>query len=123
MATTERHREISESMLVHAQEQLENGDLLQASEKAWDAVAHCVKAMASKRGWPNKSHANLRNNALRLMDRSSDPDSNRTKFMAIERLHTNFYEEVLDPGDVRLGIAHAEALVEVLNSVDSQMAG
>ena len=110
-------------MLEHAQAQFDSGDLIQASEKSWGAVAHCVKAIAGKRGWPNRSYANLRNNALWLMDRSGDPDLNRTKFMAIERLHTNFYEEVLEAGDVQLGIAHARALVEVLNDVDSRMAG
>ena len=122
MATTERDQQISETMLEHAQEQFDSGDLIQASEKAWGAVAHCLKAIAGKRGWPNRSHANLRNNASWLMDRSSDPDLNRTKFMAIERLHNNFYEEVLEARDVRIGIAHAKSLIEVLNDVDSRMA-
>ena len=43
-------------------------------------------------------------------------------FRLIERLHINFYEELLDPRDVRIGIAHAKSLIEVLNDVDSQMA-
>ena len=50
MATAEQHTEISDEFLERAQEELRMGDLLQASEKAWGAVAHCVKSVASEVG-------------------------------------------------------------------------
>ena len=48
MATAARHRQICEMFLAHAQEQLDRGDFLQASEKAWGAVAHRVEALAKQ---------------------------------------------------------------------------
>ena len=123
MATADRHRQISEMFLAHAQEQLESGDFLQASEKAWGAVAHCVKAIARERGWPNRSHNDVRNNARRLLNHTNNPALNKLTFRAVQFLHTNFYEELMDAEDVQDGITDAKRLVEVLNSVDSQMAG
>ena len=121
MASAQRHREISERFLSHAQREFDNGDLLQASEKAWGAVAHRVKAIAREQGWPNKSHTDVRNNARRLLARSADPVGNRFAFRSVERLHNNFYEEDLSAVDVLIGIADATALVEVLNDIDAQM--
>lgn len=121
MATTERHRQISETFLAHAEEELAKGDLLQASEKAWGAVAHRVKAIARERDWPNKSHNDVRDNVRRLLNQSSDPALNKLTFRAVQFLHTNFYEELMDAEDVQDGIADAKRLIEVLNSVDSQM--
>ena len=122
MATTERHQEISEAYLQHAEEEFEKGDMLQASEKAWGAVAHCVKGIARERDWPNRSHNDVRRNARRLIDMSSNPADYRLKLSAVEYLHINFYEEMYDPQDVLIGIDQARLLVELLNSVDSQMA-
>ena len=50
MATTARHQEISRTFLEHAEIEFGKGDLLQASEKAWGAVAHYVKSVAKERG-------------------------------------------------------------------------
>ena len=122
MATAARHRQISEMFLAHAQEQLESGDFLQASDKAWGAVAHRVKAIARERRWPNRSHEDLRYIALQLLSQSSSPGANRQRFRSVERLHINFYEEMMGEGEVRMGVALARFLVEVLNSVDSRMA-
>ena len=121
MATTERHRQISETFLAHAQEEFEKGDMLQASEKAWGAVAHSVKAIARKEGWPNRSHTDVRNNARRLLNLSSDPTVNKRKFAMVEVLHINFYEEMMHPEDVLIAMADAGDLVKILNDVDSQM--
>ena len=121
MATAERHRVISEMFIAHAQEQLEDSDFLQASEKGWGAVAHCVKAIARERDWPNRSHADVRHNALRLLDQSNRPGANRQRLRSVERLHTNFYEEMMSEAEVRDGIDDARYLIEIFNSVDSRM--
>ena len=122
MATTERHREISQTMLAHAQEEFAKRDMLQASEKAWGAVAHCVKAIATERGWPNRSHPDVRRNARRLIDQTDNPGRYRRMFNLVERLHINFYEEVFDEDEVRDGIEDATSVIEAVNSADSQMA-
>ena len=43
MTTSVEHVRISDRFLGQAQSEFERGDLLQASEKAWGAVAHYVK--------------------------------------------------------------------------------
>ena len=48
---SERYFQLSRWLLKHAQEQLDLGDTMQASEKAYGAVAHAVKACAELRGW------------------------------------------------------------------------
>ena len=77
MATTTRHEEISDRFLEHAREEFDKGDMLQASEKAWGAVAHYVKSVAKARGWPDGSHWDIANNARKLLDLTPDPDGNR----------------------------------------------
>ena len=54
MTTTARtpiepHNTHSERLMRHAFEQLEKGDRIQASEKAWGAVAHKIKVIAGER--------------------------------------------------------------------------
>ena len=93
--------------------------MLQASEKAWGAVAHYVKSVAKANGWADGSHRDIASNARRLLDRTPDPDDNRSKFAVINTLHVNFYDEDLDPKDVNLGIRHARTLVEAMRAVES----
>ena len=121
MATTTRHEEISARFLDHADEEFERGDMLQASEKTWGAVAHYVKSVAKARGWPDGSHRDIADNARRLIDLTPDPDGNRTKFALINVLHVNFYEEEMDSKDVKLGIGHARALIDAMREAESSL--
>ena len=114
MATTTRHEEISSRFLDQADEEFEKGDMLQASEKAWGAVAHYVKSVAKVRGWSDGSHRDIAENARKLLDRTPDPHGNRDKFSHINLLHINFYEEVFDPEDVERGIRHARVLIDAM---------
>ena len=121
MATTTRHEEISERFLDQAEEEFEKGDMLQASEKAWGAVAHHVKSVAKARGWPDGSHRDIWDNASRLLDLTPDPDGNRTKFALVNVLHVNFYEEDLDPKDVELGVRDARTLIDVMREAEPKL--
>ncbi len=47
---------LSRRFVRQAQEEFDKGDRLQASEKAWGAAAHAVKAVAASRGWNHNSH-------------------------------------------------------------------
>ena len=119
MATTQRHETISAAFLYHAEAEFEKGDMLQASEKAWGAVAHYVKSVAKARGWPDGSHRDIAVNARRLIGRTSDPDGNRKRLVLVNALHVNFYEEELDPKDVELGIEDARALIEAMREAEA----
>ena len=73
MVTTQEHITITHSMLEHAEERLQEGDLIQASEKGWGAVAHYLKAVAKQRGWRNESHRDFFYIKDRLANETEDP--------------------------------------------------
>ena len=123
MATSTRHGEISARLLDHADEEFEKGDMIQASEKAWGAVAHYVKSVAKARGWPDGSHRDIADNARRLLDLTPDPVGNRMIFSHINRLHVNFYEEELDPEDVRIGVGLARTLIDAMREAEPRLEG
>ena len=113
MASAERHCEISAEFMEHADDQMRQGDLLQASEKAWGAVAHCVNSIARANGWRTGSNELLVANARRLYERDRDQiDHRRRLWQGARSLHANFYQELLDEGEVRQGINDAKELIE-----------
>lgn len=56
MQRISRHVETSHRFIRHSNLMLDEGDLLQASEKAWGAVAHRLKAIANRRNLRHSSH-------------------------------------------------------------------
>lgn len=64
MTTTNRlevddHASQSREFLRRSREYLAEDDLHQASEKAWGAAAHMVKAVAAANGWSYEKHADF----------------------------------------------------------------
>jgi len=86
-----RYEEISRHLLDQADEELDKGDVLQASEKIWLAVAHELKAVARQRGWNHRYHNHLRAIVSCLSLERNRPDW-ETTFGSIENMHTNAYE-------------------------------
>ena len=121
MATTARHQAISDTFLEHAEDELKKGDLLQASEKAWGAVAHHVKSVATARRWPNRSHGDVVKNAERLVDASDDPEQYLRMLAMVENLHVNFYEEKYGEKRVRQGIEDARRLIDGMKAAESRL--
>ncbi len=121
MATTTEHREISARFLEQAEDELHKGDLLQASEKAWGAVAHYVKAVSEREGWPRGSHNLIRENAKRLIALTDDYDTNWLRMAVVEQLHSNFYEVKYTEDDVQRGLANANLLISVLKGVEDRV--
>ena len=122
MATTARHQAISDTFLEHAEDELKKGDLLQASEKTWGAVAHHVKSVATARRWPKRSHRDVVKNAERLVDASDDPEQYLRMLAMVENLHVNFYEEKYGEKRVRQGIEDARRLIGGMKAAESLLA-
>ncbi len=119
MPTATRHHEISEQFLEHAEGEFEDGDMLQASEKAWGALAHYVKGIAREREWKeNRSHQHVRQNAEILAGCTGDPARNIDRLASIERLHYNFYEKEFSKVRVRAGLDAAHDLLAELKSAE-----
>ena len=123
MASTAQHQDISDRFLEHAEREFEQGDLLQASEKAWGAVAHYVKSVAHEEGWPDGTHGDIAKNARKLIVLTDDPNTNRRMFQAMNALHVNFYEDDLDEDDVRISVQNAGTLLAEIKIARPRLQG
>ena len=115
-AEIENHMEVSDRFLQDARYEYERGDLPQASEKAWGAVAHYLKAEAKFRGWPNESHRELVDIANDLALETDDPERVDVLFFAMGEMHVNFYEDRFGPRQVSSGIDAAAELISRLEN-------
>ena len=111
-----KHTDTSERFLRHAEKQFERGDLPQASEKAWGAVAHYVKSVAKQRGWRNRSHTDLSDIVVDLAQEMDDPSRILNLYRSVGALHTNFYENWLSDSMVGGGIEDASELISRLEN-------
>ena len=69
-----RHIEISHHFIQHADLMLADGELLQASEKAWGAAVHRLKAIATRRNWRHSSHRDYYAIIDSLKNEADDPE-------------------------------------------------
>ena len=116
LSEIENHVAISKRFLGHAEEQFELGDLPQASEKAWGAVAHYLKSVAKYRGWPNGRHSDLSEILYDLSYETADPRRVRDLFGTVSDLHQNFYEDWLMDPLVGEWIENAQELIDRLEN-------
>lgn len=120
MATADQHREISAQFLAHAEDEFRKGDLLQASEKAWGAVAHFINSIARDHGWPVGSHKLLIENATTLLARDETNAVHRRRLLrTVEALHSNFYQAAWDQQMVRDAIDDATELIGAMTELST----
>ena len=113
---SERYYRLSQRLLKHAQEQLERGDTLQASEKVYGAVAHAAKSCAELRGWNHFNHYRVELALDQLREEWDDPEL-VTLHGVVKELHNNFFEYEISPTRVRDYFQAAESLIEKLDTV------
>ena len=106
----------SRRLLQQSEEEFAKGDLLQASEKGWGAVAQAVKAAAILRGLEHRSHRALRQVAIDLRDETGNIRILEL-FGLAENLHANYYEAWMRPSEVEVYISNARELVEILENL------
>jgi hypothetical protein len=114
--SAEKYRSTGYELLLKAEEALEEGDLLQASEKFWGASAQMAKAVAEQRGWAQSSHAALFQVINRVAAETGN-DELRSLFLEAGQLHTNFYENWLPAEMVRRGGKRVRELLGRLERV------
>ena len=115
--TPEKYARLSHDFRASAWKHLrEDGDLPQASNKAWGMVAETVKAVSARHGGVIHSHGSiwtvLRELALLAgeSDDSATEDWLRNSFGVARTLHSNFYEDEADARDVSAGLQLCEEL-------------
>ena len=120
MATAEelsnRYLEMSQKRIGQAQEELDRGDLAQASEKAWGAASQALKSIAAQRGWNHKNHGLLRDMATQLYMEFGHPRV-IDLFGFLENAHTNYYEHRWDRDEVQLHIDRSRELLAELDGL------
>jgi len=115
----ERAREYIESasaLLEQAKEELQKGDLRQASEKVWGACALAIKAhAAARKGLVLKSHADL----WLYKDEVANElgELIRGAFLMADSMHKNFYEGLATAKDVAVALGEVEKLVKAIREV------
>ena len=116
---SEKYWAISQDYLDQAQTEFEQGDLKQAGEKAWGAVATAVKSISVLRGWRHDHHT-LTGNALREVADEFDREDWKHWFHTAEAMHSNFYEDQLAEPDVQDGINRAKILLTELETIRNE---
>ena len=88
-AKSDRYFRLSQRFLKHAQEQLDLGDTLQASEKAYGAVSHAVKSYGELRGWNHSNHHRVELILDQLREEENDPEVIMLHAV-VKELHNNY---------------------------------
>ncbi len=114
MTLAESHSEVSRPFMQQADEELDRGDYLQASEKAWGAAVRAVNSVAGQRGWEHDSHRQLFSAARRIAEENQDPEV-RVLFGVASSLHVNFYEGWMDEATV---VGNIDSVKQLLNKLE-----
>ena len=115
----ESHDIHSERLMRHAEEKLAEGDRLQASEKAWGAVAHRLKSIAERRGWEYNTHAQV----YRIIKRLAAELDNRqisVLFSAAKGFHQNYYIDAMPIEELNDEMENVRELLRLLEQADSR---
>lgn len=113
----ESHEVHSRRLIRHAEDELDRDDRLQASEKAWGAVAHYLKVIADQRGWQYRGHADAHRVARALAEEQGN-QSIYNLFGAANQLHINFYLDAKSSESIRTDIERVKSLLTILRGLD-----
>ena len=102
-AYSDRYAAISHKLLRDAQRELDLGDLIQASEKAWGAAAHAIKSVAEKWGWYHQGHYRLQA-AVDFLSYEMDRTDLADLYLHPNAMHFNYYEHELESDKVKRAI-------------------
>ena len=119
MTLIDNHIAISRRFIRHAEEELEKGDLLQASEKSWGAVAHRLKAIAGRRRWSHSSHKDYYRIIANLSEETNRPEEFLALFDVADSLHANFYNDFKLEELVRTGLVNVKKLLDILDDIET----
>jgi hypothetical protein len=89
--TVDYHTERSWHFLALVDDEVERGELEEASNKLWGAAAHAIKAVAERRGWPHGAHGDLAEAVMRLVDDEGAPSILYTYYTSANWFHSRFY--------------------------------
>ena len=110
------HRERSRHFLDLVDDELERGELEEASNKVWGAAAHAVKAAAEGRGWEHHAHALLQQAVQRLIREDGAPQHLWGQYLIASAYHQMFYGRPPDAEYIRYG---RDIIAEFIGTLES----
>ena len=108
--TVEDRVQISRRFIQQAPYELHWGDRLQATEKAWGALAQMLKAHGQQRGWLNLGGHRTVGHIARHLDDEFDDIAVLRAYVAADNGHRNFYDNEMSPPEI-------EGIIEVVANV------
>ena len=111
------HAERSGHFLGLVDDEVERGDLEEASNKSGGAAAHAIKAVAERRGWFHGSHDALADTVMRLMDDEGAPPALYTYYMAANSFHSRFYGWPPGADEIRHGKGEMAEFIRMLENL------
>ena len=110
-------RAIGRRFIMQAREHLNQGDRLQAGEKAWGAVAHNLKAIGEQRGWHHGSHQQIENIGRQIVVEFDNAELGNFIAETFQNGHRNFYENYRTIEEMRITIEAAEEALPMLEAL------
>ena len=109
-------------LMEHAEAMLKEGDRLQASEKAYGAYRHQLKALNEERGWNYRGRDGLfrlKNHVADLAQKELGISDDRIQklIFASENLHYNFYKDTRPLDEIQNGIKFTKELIDILRQL------
>ncbi len=115
----ERHEEISRHLLQQAQDELDKGDILQASDKVWGAVTEAIKAYAQERGW-NCNTENYIRDAARCIAVVQGRGELRTLYGYLEAVNNRLSEQTEESDELANWLNSAGFYIRELAALQTQ---
>ena len=118
--TAEKYARLAQNFRSSAWKHLGEGDLPQASNKAWGLVAETIKAVSAQHGGFIHNHRSIQMVLRELARVAGNAGDTQTQgwingyFHIARSLHSNFYEDEDESDDVRGGLEQCEQLAERL---------
>ena len=118
----ENRRIMGERFILQARKELEEGNRLQAGEKAWGAAVQYLKIIAEKRGWNHTSNRELESVGKQLAAEYQEYGVQLAAALsdAYHKGHENFYENRRSFSDVEGAVEGMEEALPVLDSLANE---
>ena len=119
LSYSDRYAAIGARLLREAQRELDLGDFVQSSEKAWGAAAHSIKAVAEKWGWYHQGHYRL-NATVAFIAQHWDMEHLLILYASPSIMHTNYYEHELDMTTLQIYINTTKTFVGEMEKIRAE---
>ena len=107
---------IVEGMLRDARRELENGDRIEASEKAQEAIDHALKAVAARRRWKYDTQADAYPIIKRLVNETGDRNL-RLLFYSASYVYRNYWIDAIPMEALRDWLADVDEFIAMVDEV------